>query len=67
MAHGPTTVVPRDDDPRDERRQPAYHLDGGEPLTLKEVGRRLGFNREWVRKIELRAIAKLRVDDEIPA
>jgi RNA polymerase primary sigma factor len=27
--------------------------------TLKEVGRRLGVTREWVRKIELRAIQKL--------
>jgi RNA polymerase primary sigma factor len=44
-----------------------FGLEGGEPLTLKEVGCRLGFTREWVRKIELRAIAKLQVDDEVPA
>jgi hypothetical protein len=28
-------------------------------LTLKEIGRRLGVTREWVRKIELRAVRKL--------
>ena len=44
-----------------------FGLEGGEPMTLKEVGRRLGFTREWARKIELRAIAKLQVDDEVPA
>ena len=36
-----------------------YGLGGGEPLTLKEVGRRLGFTREWARKLEVRALAKL--------
>ena len=35
-----------------------YGLEG-EPLTLKEIGRRLGITREWVRKIERRALAKL--------
>jgi RNA polymerase primary sigma factor len=44
-----------------------FGLDDCEPLTLKEVGLRLGFTREWVRKIELRAIGKLQVDDEVPA
>ncbi len=29
------------------------------PLTLKEIGRRVGVTREWVRKIELRAVSKL--------
>jgi hypothetical protein len=33
---------------------------GAERLTLAEVGERLGFTREWVRKIERRALAKLR-------
>ena len=28
-------------------------------MTLKEVGRRLGVTREWVRKIEIRAVRKL--------
>ena len=36
-----------------------YGLEGETPHTLKEVGRRLGVTREWVRKIELRAVAKL--------
>ena len=34
-----------------------YGLEGEEPLTLKEIGRRLGITREWVRKIEIRASA----------
>ena len=36
-----------------------YGLEGALPLTLKEIGRRLGVTREWVRKIELRAVRKL--------
>jgi RNA polymerase primary sigma factor len=36
-----------------------YGLEGETPLTLKEIGRRLGVTREWVRKIELRAVRKL--------
>jgi RNA polymerase primary sigma factor len=36
-----------------------YGLEGASPLTLKEIGRRLGVTREWVRKIELRAVRKL--------
>jgi RNA polymerase primary sigma factor len=36
-----------------------YGLEGTSPLTLKEIGRRLGVTREWVRKIELRAVRKL--------
>ena len=42
-----------------------FGLDGDDPMTLKEVGRRLGVTREWVRKIELRAVGKL-VDDATP-
>jgi RNA polymerase primary sigma factor len=41
-----------------------YGLEGAVPLTLKEIGRRLGVTREWVRKIELRAVRKL--DDRTP-
>ena len=33
-------------------------------LTLKEVGHRLGITREWVRKIEMRAVRKLDDRDE---
>ena len=36
-----------------------YGLEGESPLTLKEIGRRLGVTREWVRKIEVRAVRKL--------
>src|SRR3954452_5729130 len=36
-----------------------FGLEGELPLTLKEVGRRLGVTREWVRKIEIRAVRKL--------
>lgn len=47
-----------------------YGLNGDEPMTLREIGRRLGVTREWVRKIELRAISKLgggaRVDRRKP-
>jgi RNA polymerase primary sigma factor len=35
-----------------------YGLEG-EPMTLKAIGRRLGVTREWVRKLEVRALAKL--------
>ena len=36
-----------------------YGLEDDEPLTLTEIGRRLGITREWVRRIELRAVRKL--------
>ena len=36
-----------------------YGLEGDLPMTLKEIGRQLGVTREWVRKIELRAVRKL--------
>jgi len=36
-----------------------FGLLDGTPLTLKEIGRRIGVTREWVRKIELRAVSKL--------
>jgi len=41
-----------------------HGLEGESPLTLKEIGRRLGVTREWVRKIELRALRKLVVEHE---
>ena len=40
-----------------------YGLEGEPPLTLKEIGRRLGVTREWVRKIELRAVSRLQFND----
>ena len=36
-----------------------FGLEGEAPLTLREIGERLGVTREWVRKIELRAVRKL--------
>ncbi len=36
-----------------------FGLEGEAPLTLREVGQRVGLTREWVRKIEARAIRKL--------
>jgi RNA polymerase sigma factor (sigma-70 family) len=36
-----------------------YGLQGAAQLTLKEIGERLGVTREWVRKLELRAVRKL--------
>jgi RNA polymerase primary sigma factor len=44
-----------------------FGLEGEDRLTLKEIGRRLGVTREWVRKIELRAIRKLRDDQSVQA
>lgn len=37
-----------------------FGLDGQEPMTLKQIGERLGLTRERVRQIESEALAKLR-------
>jgi len=37
-----------------------YGLDGNEPMTLKQIGRRVGLTRERVRQIEHEALRKLR-------
>ena len=37
-----------------------YGLEGHEPLTLKEIGKRIGLTRERVRQIEHEALRKLR-------
>jgi RNA polymerase primary sigma factor len=36
-----------------------YGFDGAEPMTLREVSEKLNISREWVRKIEKKAISKL--------
>ncbi len=36
-----------------------YGLDGGEPLTLKQIGQEVGLTRERVRQIEIEALRKL--------
>jgi len=36
-----------------------YGLDGIEPMTLQEVSEKLNISREWVRKIEKKALSKL--------
>ena len=36
-----------------------FGLEGEAPLTLREVGQRVGLTREWVRKLETRAVRKL--------
>ncbi|HRK31577.1 MAG TPA: sigma-70 family RNA polymerase sigma factor [Tepidisphaeraceae bacterium] len=37
-----------------------YGLDGSEPMTLKEIGKKIGLTRERVRQIEHEALKKLR-------
>ncbi len=37
-----------------------YGLDGGEPRTLKQIGALLGYTRERVRQLEVRAIDRVR-------
>lgn len=37
-----------------------FGLDGSEPLTLEEIGRRLGYTRERIRQVKEQAIEKLR-------
>ena len=44
-----------------------YGLDNELPMTLREIGDRLGVTREWVRKIELNAVRKLRGERPIEA
>ncbi len=42
-----------------------FGLRGTPPLTLKEVGERLGVTREWVRQLQFRALRRLQEAPEI--
>jgi RNA polymerase primary sigma factor len=48
-----------------------YGLDGEDPMTLKEIGLRIGLTRERVRQIEHESLAKLRTamdgDPDVPS
>ncbi|QEH38473.1 RNA polymerase sigma factor SigA [Aquisphaera giovannonii] len=44
-----------------------FGLEGNVPQTLTEIGRRMGVTREWVRKIEVRAVSKLAAAAAAPA
>jgi RNA polymerase primary sigma factor len=44
-----------------------YGLGGDEPMTLKEIGMRIGLTRERVRQIEHEALRKLRDNMVVPA
>ena len=76
---GPDAAIEADDERRhllrrldrlDDRERTIvslrFGLEGNSPMTLKEVGRRLGVTREWVRKIEVRAVKKLEADAPAP-
>jgi RNA polymerase primary sigma factor len=42
-----------------------FGLGGRPPLTLEEVGQRLGMTREWARQLESRALRRLREAPEV--
>ena len=44
-----------------------YGIDGGEPMTLEEIGRRFGLTRERIRQIEVEALKRLAREREIQA
>lgn len=41
-----------------------FGLKGYQRKTLEEIGRLYGVSKEWIRRIERRALTKLKVDDE---
>ena len=44
-----------------------YGLEGEDPMTLKEIGQRIGLTRERVRQIETTALERLAREREIAA
>ena len=36
-----------------------YGLDGSDPMTLEEIGRRMGLTRERVRQVEIETLRRL--------
>jgi RNA polymerase primary sigma factor len=55
--------------PSPERKvvQLRYGINGGEPLTIEEVVRRLGLTRDAVRRLESRGLARLAITREVAA
>lgn len=41
-----------------------FGLKGYQRKTLEEIGRFYGVSKEWIRRIERRALTKLKIDDE---
>jgi RNA polymerase primary sigma factor len=40
-----------------------FGLDGEEPLSLRQISRRMGITREWARKLEIQAVRRLNASE----